>query len=100
MESQEEEPEFVAAAQNEHHAVALFDSLIDKEVCRALRGYREVAEGKDVAFVVVVAPDQCFALGFGLGVFIDHVVGEVEIVRDGKLKVLVQVLVGTVLGAL
>ena len=57
VECQEEEPEFVAAAQNQHHAVAFLDSLFYQKVRGALRGNRKILEGKNMAFVVVVAPD-------------------------------------------
>ena len=38
VQRQQEKPEFIAAAQNEHHAVAFFDSLFYEEICRALGG--------------------------------------------------------------
>ena len=57
VERQEEKPEFVAAAQNQHHAVAFLDSLFYQKVRGTLRGNRKVLEGKDVVFVVVIAPD-------------------------------------------
>ena len=57
VERQQEEPEFVVTAQDQHHAVTLLDALFYEEVRSTLRGNRKVLEGKDVVFVVVIAPD-------------------------------------------
>ena len=89
VQCEQEKPELVTAAEDEHHAVALLDSLFHEEVRGALGGKREVLERVDVAFVVVVAPHQCFALGFRRGIFVHDVIGEVEVFRDSYLEILV-----------
>jgi hypothetical protein len=52
-----------------------------------------------MVFVVVITPHEGFALGFCLCVFVNDVVGEVEVIRDGYLEVLVEVFVRFVIRA-
>ena len=97
VQCQQKEPEFVATAQNQHHAVALLDSLLYEKVCRALGGKRQILERENMAFVVVIAPHERFAFRLVLGIFVNDIVCKVKVVRNRYLEILVQVFVRVVI---
>jgi hypothetical protein len=97
VQGEQEEPEFVAAAENQHHAVAFLDTLFYKKICSTLRGERQILERKDMGFVIVVTPHESFTLGLRLGVLIYNVVCKIEVVWNRYLEIFVQVFVGVVI---
>ena len=97
VQSEQEKPEFVATAQDEHHAVALLDTLFYKEIRRALGGKRQVLERVNVAFIVIVTPHEGFTLRLRLGIFVNNVISEVKIVRNRYLEIFIQVFIRLVI---
>ncbi len=85
-------PPLVAALQDEHHGVVLADAQRLQIAGRLVALLLQLSEGGTNLLALVVGPEQGQLVGCLLGPLVHHVVGEVEVLGDDELQVLVVVL--------
>ena len=85
-------PPLVAALQNEHHGVVLADAERHQVRRSLVRLLLQLGKRRAYLLALVVGPQQGQPVGLFLGPLVHHVVGEVEVLGDNELQVLVVIL--------
>jgi hypothetical protein len=98
MKSEQAKPEFVATFEDQHDVVALFNTVTPEQIGGFVTIVFQITEGKGPVVAVVIAPNQgAFVRLFGR-IDVDHVVGEIEVIRNLDIQMGLEIFVGVKFG--
>ena len=90
------EPVFVAALEQKQHRVALAHPHLDQHIGGLVGIAGHIGKGKDMLLAQIVDPDHGALIRSQARVFVDYVIGVIEVVGNGDLVVLVKILQGII----
>ena len=83
----------MAVLQQQHHVVALSDTLRLQQIGRAVNTFPQLAKVDELLTAMVIAPYQCQTPWFRVRIIIQDIKSKVKMLRHNKMKVLVEILV-------
>ena len=92
VQGQHDDPPLIASLEDEHHRVALADAQRLEIGGGLVALLLQLCEGGANLRTLVVGPEQGQLVGCFLGPLVHHVIGEVEVLGDDELEVLVVIL--------